>query len=210
MMVYDVRSVLSTLVPAIFGIIGVAFGGWITSINSKRERQQKLLQQKLAEFYGPLLAIRSRIKAKSELRLKISQLAGEEWPKLIAAAREIGVERVIQVEKERFPEYEKIFEYESKQLREETLPSYREMVTLFISKMHLAETATRDHLAELISFVEVWDRWTDGSLPREILPRLDYSEKRLYPLYEDLEKQFAVLQHAMSSVAIMRLKRGGQ
>jgi hypothetical protein len=195
MMVYDVRSTVSTLVPAIFGIIGVAVGGWITSINNKRERQQRLLQQKLAEFYGPLLAIRSRIKAKSELRLKISQFAGEEWPKLIAAASEIAIERGIQVEKERWPEYEKIMEYESKQLREEILPAYREMVSLFVSKMYLAESGTREHLAELINFVEVWDRWTDGSLPKEILPRLDHSEKRLYPLYENLEKKFAALQH---------------
>ncbi len=159
-----------------------------------------MLQRKLEEFYGPLLAIRSQIKAKSELRLKISQLAGEEWPKLIATARESGVERVMQVEKERFPEYEKLIEYENKQLREETLPAYRDMVSLFISKMHLAESATRDPLVELINFVEVWDRWTDGSLPREVLPRLDHSEKRLYPLYDDLEKQFAVLQHAMSTL----------
>jgi hypothetical protein len=197
-MTCDVNSFLSTLGPAVIGfiggIIGVAVGGWITSSNNKRERQQRLLQQKLAEFYGPLLALRSRIKAKSELRLKISQLAGEEWPKLIAAAREIAVERGIQVEKERWPQYEKIMEYESKQLREEILPAYREMVGLFISKMHLAEPATRGHLSELINFVEVWDRWMDGSLPKEILPRLDHSEKRLYPLYEDLEKQFAALQ----------------
>lgn len=98
--------------------------------------------------------------------MKISQLAGEEWPKLIAAAKEFGVERTIQVEKERWPEYERIFEYEGKQLRDETLPAYREMVSLFISKMHLAESSTRNHLAELINFVEVWDRWTDGFSPQ--------------------------------------------
>ena len=96
-------------------------------------------------------------------------------------------------------QYEKLLEYEGKQLREEILPAYREMVSLLISKMHLAEPATRNHLAELINFVEVWDRWADGSLPKEVLPRLDYNEKRLYPLYEDLEKQFAALQHALST-----------
>ena len=80
------------------------------------------------------------------------------------------------------------------------MPAYREMVSLFISKMHLAESATRAYLTELINFVEVWDRWTDGSLPREVLPRLDHSEKHLYPLYEDLEKQFTVLQHALSKL----------
>ena len=198
MTIFDVGGFLNTLVPAVFGIIGVGVGGWIISLNNKRERKQKLLQQKLAEFYGPLLAIRSRIKAKSELRLKISQLAGEEWPKLIAAARAGGVETIIQVEKERWPEYEKLMEYEGKQLREEILPSYREMVSLFVSKMYLAEPATRGHLKELINFVEVWDRWTDSSLPKEVLPRLNHGEKDLYPLYEDLEKQFAALQRATS------------
>jgi hypothetical protein len=62
-MICDVGSFLKTLGPAVIGfiggIVGVAVGGWITSFNNKRERQQRLLQQKLAEFYGPLLAIRS-------------------------------------------------------------------------------------------------------------------------------------------------------
>jgi hypothetical protein len=192
----------STIIAAAAGIIGAVAGasvaGWISLKSSKHERWQRLLQQRLEEFYGPLLAIRSRIKAKSELRLRISRLAGEEWPKLAAVAQSGGVERIEQLQKERWPEYEKIIEYEGKQLREEILPAYREMVSLFISKMHLAEPATRSHLAELINFVEVWDRWTDGSLPREVLPRLDHNEKRLYPLYEDLEKQFAALQEALS------------
>jgi hypothetical protein len=204
MMTWRGAADVSTIIAAAAGIIGAAVGalvaGWISSKNNKHERRQRLLQQRLEEFYGPLLAIRSRIKAKSELRLKISQLAGEEWPKLAAAARSGGVERIEQLQEERWPEYEKILEYEGKQLREEILPAYREMVSLFISKMHLAEPATRNHLAELINFVEVWDRWTDGSLPREVLPRLDHSEKRLYPLYDDLEKQFAALQHALSAL----------
>jgi hypothetical protein len=200
MMIWSGAANVSAIIAAAAGIIGAAVGasvaGWISSKNSKRERRQRLLQQKLQEFYGPLLAIRSQIKAKSELRLRISQLAGEEWPKLIAAAKEGGVESTMHVERERFPEYEKVIEYEGKQLRGEILPGYREMVSLFISKMHLAEPATRGYLGELINFVEVWDRWTDGSLPREVLARLDHSERRLYPLYEDLEKQCAVLQEA--------------
>jgi len=203
MMTWSDAANPNTIIAAAAGIIGAAVGasvaGWISSKNSKHERRQRLLQQRLEEFYGPLLAIRSRIKAKSELRLKISQLAGEEWPKLAAAAQSGGFERIEQLQKERWPEYEKVFEYEGKQLRGEILPAYREMVSLFISKMHLAESATRNYLAELINFVEVWDRWTDGSLPREVLPRLDHSEKRLYAFYEDLEKQLAALQHALST-----------
>jgi hypothetical protein len=202
MMSWSGAANVSALIATAAGIIGAAVGasvaGWISSKNNKRERRQRLLQQKLEEFYGPLLAIRSQIKAKSDLRLKISQLACEEWPKLIVAAKGFGVESITQVEKERFPEYEKIIEYEGKQLRGEILPAYREMVRLFISKMHLAEPATRNYLGELINFVEVWDRWTDGSLPREVLPRLDHSEKHLYPFYEDLEKQFAALQEALA------------
>jgi hypothetical protein len=194
---------VSALIAAAAGIVGAGVGasvaGLISSKNSKQERRHRLLRQKLEEFYGPLLAIRNRIKAKSEIRLRIAQLAGEEWPRLSADARGGGIERMEQLQNDRWPEYEKIFEYEDKQLREETLPGYRDMVSLFVSKMHLAEPATRHHLAELINFVEVWDRWTDGSLPKEILPRLDHSEKRLYPFYEDLEKQFAALQLALSS-----------
>jgi len=114
MMVWGGAANVSALIAAGAGIIGAAVGAsvarWISSKNNKSERRQRLLQQKLEEFYGPLLAIRSQIKAKSELRLRISQLAGEEWPKLIAAAKGGGVESTMQVEKERFPEYEKVID----------------------------------------------------------------------------------------------------
>jgi hypothetical protein len=197
-MICNAHNFLSTLGPALIGfiggIIGVAVGGWVTSFNNKRERQQRFVQQKLSEFYGPLLAIRSRIKAKSELRLKISQLAGEEWPKLIAG---LSPEQYEQVRKERFFEYERFIQSENNQLRDEILPAYKEMANILTARMYLADSSTRVHLDELITFVEVWDLWTDRSLPAEVLHRLDHGEKNLYPLYEDLEKRFADLQQSL-------------
>lgn len=177
-------GVLNTLIAAAAAIAGVGIGGWFSSRNSKRERRQRVVQQKPQEFCGPLLAIRNRIKAKSELRLKISQFAGEQWPKRVHG---VEPESLPQNQRERWPKFERI-EYEKKRLRDETLPSFEEMITIFTSRIHLADASTRAYLAELIDFPEVWDRWLDESLPKEILARLDHSERRLFPFYEDLGK----------------------
>jgi hypothetical protein len=47
----------------------MSVGGYAQSRNNRRELRHRLIKQKLAEFYGSLLAIRSRVLAKSELRL---------------------------------------------------------------------------------------------------------------------------------------------
>ncbi|HTU46998.1 MAG TPA: hypothetical protein VMF91_18195, partial [Bryobacteraceae bacterium] len=73
-------TLVNTLIPAVSGLVGVAIGGWLTALNQKRELREAHIKCQLSEFYSPLLGIRSQIKAKSELRLKLSSAAGAAWP----------------------------------------------------------------------------------------------------------------------------------
>ena len=74
----------------------MSVGGYAQSRNNRRELRHRLIKQKLEEFYGPLLTIRSRVLAKSELRLKISQIAPEEWRKLVTGPEKSHPDRVAQ------------------------------------------------------------------------------------------------------------------
>ena len=70
---------------------------------------------------------------------------------------------------ERFAPFKRIIEYDNEQLRAELLPKYREMLTLFTERYHLAATDTRAFYQSFLEFVEIWNRWLAESLPAEVL-----------------------------------------
>jgi len=142
-----------------------------------------------------MFAIRAKSLAKSEQRLKISGTADAAWRELVDDERERrGIEGIERARRVSFPMFEEIIEYDNRQFLEEILPSYREMLRLFVEKMYLAEVSTIVHLEELIGFVEIWDRWLAKSLPSEVVKRLGHSEERLFPFYRDVATHFASLQ----------------
>jgi hypothetical protein len=182
------------LVSAASGLIGVAVGAWMTGRHQVSERRYRYLLQQLTEFYSPMLGMREQIRIKSEIRLKISNAAGTAWPELVADAREAGLDAVQELQEKRWPGFERIIEYENRQLEQEILPLYRQMLQFFTAKSHLAEASTRSHHQQLIEFVDIWDRWLGGALPPEVLKRLEHGEERLQPFYEDLTANFERLQ----------------
>lgn len=196
-------DMLSVAVGAGAGLIGVWVGGYFTAHNQKRERQQRRLSEQLAEFYSPMLALRAEVLAKGELRLKISGQAESTWQAMMERAyqrkdvKEGNIDFVEKLTQDRFPLFEKLTEYENRQLREDIIPAYREMLGLFKTKMHLAEFSTLRYFPALLEYVEIWNRWLDQSLPVEVLGQLGHSEERLYPLYEDLADTFALMQQAL-------------
>ncbi len=62
------------------------------------------------------------------------------------------------MEKERFPDFEAVIEYDNKQPIGELLPLYRQMVSHFATNMWLAEPSTLQYFGVLIEFVEMWNR----------------------------------------------------
>ena len=124
-------EIFGAMIAAASGLLGVAVGGYFTAHNQKRERQQRRISDQLTEFYGPMLGLRAQVLAKSELRLKISGAADAAWRTMTERAYKVGVEHAKRIDEERFPLFEKIVEYDNRQLAEEIIPLYRTMVGLF-------------------------------------------------------------------------------
>jgi hypothetical protein len=179
---------LQLVIPAAAGLLGVLAGGWMTGRHQKRERQQAYVRERLSGFYAPLLSLRSQIRLKSELRLKLSGMANAAWQKRLESVRH-DPQALIATERARGPQFDQLFEYSDKQLIDELVPLYREMLGYFQSHRWLAEPSTLAHLDALVEYVEMWNRFLAGTLPHEVLELVDHHEKKLYPLYADLETQ---------------------
>jgi hypothetical protein len=202
-------EILGAAVAAASGLVGVTVGAYFTALNQKRERQQRRISEQLAEFYGPMLALRAQVLSRSELSLRISERAGSAWQSMIRHAYESkdelrAIDLVEELTKGRFPDFEKLTRYGNRQLAEDIIPAYRKMVALFTLKMHLAEPSTISHFPALFEFVEIWNRWLDGSLPVEVLGQLNHSEETLFPFYGDLADNFARMQQMMRERRLWR------
>jgi hypothetical protein len=179
---------ITQIIAAAAGLLGVLLGGLVTAHNQKKQRVHDHIQKQLSDFYSPLLGIRARILAKSEVRLKVSGATGEAWRTLVDRGRK-NVESLRKIEEERFPDFEKVLQHDNRQLVEELIPLYRKMIDLFTNNMWLAEGSTRVHFGALVEFVEIWDRWLGGSLPKEAVPLLGHREEKLQQFYIDLVTQ---------------------
>ena len=127
---------------------------------------------------------------RSELRERISNCAGRVWGELCDDARQAGGPEALQeLEHKSWPKFEAIIEYNNQQLQEELLPGYRRMLDTFRDNMWLAEQETRRYFAELLEFLEIWDRYLKNALPGELIKALGHSEERLQPFYQHLEKK---------------------
>lgn len=120
---------LSTLLVAVItgsiGLLGVVIGAWLTGRNQKRERQIRFYREQLAELYGPLLALRKKVLAESELRKKITEQAGAAWTERSEQAAAVGVEEMQRASKVEFPHYGEVLTYEQRRFVEELLPLYQ-------------------------------------------------------------------------------------
>jgi hypothetical protein len=190
-------QIASPLISAVAGLGGVALGGWLTRRSQKLERQQRFAREQLSEFYAPMLGHRARLKARGELRLKVHDATGLEWARFEERTREMGVEKMHELQEKRWPEFKRVIEYDNKQLEETDIPMYKQMLDLFISQMHLAEPSTRTHLAALVEFIGMWERSLAASLPHEVVTRTGADEEKLKPLYVDLAENFERLQAAL-------------
>jgi len=181
----------NALIPAVSGLVGVAIGGWATALNQGRERKTARIKQQLSEFYSPLIGIRSQIKAKSDVRLKVTSAAHEIWSGKFRGIDDPFMKKGISDHEG--PAFEKLFDYNNNQILDEIIPLYRKMLDTFTEKMWLAEPSTIAEYSALVEFVELWNRFLDKSLPGELVDKIGHKEEHLAPFYADLEKHFAQL-----------------
>ncbi len=181
----DWPEIIKGGVSAAWGLVGVIAGSWLTGRHQRIERRNARSREQLMEFYAPLRGMRAAIKAKSDLRAKVHALGEELWPQKFTGIQDPEVKK--RIGEDAWPDYEKLFEYSDDQLKNDIIPAYRKMVDHFASHMGYAEESTIAHYPAFIEFVEIWNRFLQGSLPREVANKLNQAESKLYPLYDDVE-----------------------
>ena len=182
------RWAISIAVPALAGLFGVWIGSLLSSRREQKEQRLSFLGKQLQEFYSALLGIRTEIRMRSEIRVKVHDAAGAIWPELCEDARARGGPEALQrLTETRSPEFERLIEYDNKQLFQELLPLYRRMVELFRTNYWLAEPDTRAFFPDLVEFVELWNRSEQKSLPVEVIQRLGHGEEKLNDFYTHLQ-----------------------
>lgn len=175
------------------GLIGAAVVYYFGIRQAANQQRSSFREKQLSEFYAPLAGLRKQIRAKSELRLKISGAANEAWHEIVEA---YGGKMMTDAE-ERHAPFVKIIEYDNAQLERELVPMYREMLRLFTDRYHLAEPATRAFYAEFLEFVEIWNRSLAESLPGKVITKLGHDEEKVRPFYGHLEAKVSELQRKL-------------
>ncbi len=190
----------TALLPAISVTVGILLGAWLSSRRDTAQRRYSFRERQLRDLYSPLLALRSEIRIKSELREKVRAAAHAEWQRLCQEARDTASppENLRKLSTEKGPELERLFDYDNQQLVEDLIPSYRKMLTVLRDNLWLAEPETRSYLDKLIEFVELWERWLAKAVTAEVVRRLGHSEESLHPFYDHLEKKHDELRGRLS------------
>jgi len=163
------------------------------------ELRSTFIQKQMSEFYSPIAGYRKRIRAKSEVRGKVSTAANEAWQELCAPYSE-AMEPMLNHE-ELYAPYGKIIEY-----REELMPLYRKILDLFTDKYWLADEDTRAYYQDFLEFVEIWERYLAEALPGDVIRKLGHSEDNVLPFYDHVERKLSALQEEINAKSFWKLR----
>jgi len=183
------ESILLQMLSALVGAIIVYIFG-IRKISV--QLRNAFIEKQLSAFYSPIAGCRKRIRAKSELREKISGVASASWQEI--CARDSEAKQIMHNHEELFAPYKSIIEYDNQQFREELMPLYRKMLDVFTEKYWLADKDTRAYYQDFLEFVEIWERFLAEALPGEVIKKLGHTEENLRPFYEHMEQKLSALQ----------------
>lgn len=194
------KLLLQFLSALVGGLIVYIFGIRKLSIEIKNA----FIQKQMSEFYSPIAGYRKRIRAKGEVREKITRLAGESWQEVCEPYSESG--QPMLNHDELFEPYRKIIEYDNQQLRDELLPLYRKILDIFTDKYWLADEETRTYYQSFLEFVEIWERYLVDSLPTGVIHKVKHTEDSVLPFYEHVEHKLSFLQQELNSNSIWKLR----
>lgn len=184
--------------PILNSLLGALVGAWVVYYFGVRQlvvqRRLAFAERQLAEFYAPLAGLRKQIRAKSELRVRISSAANAEWQDIC----NMHAGHPMLDHEARFAPFKKIIDYENEQLKSELVPMYRQMLSLFTERYHFADADTRAFYEGFLEFVELWNRWLADSVPAEVIRRLDHSEDKVKPFYDHLDGKVDSLQRQIT------------
>jgi hypothetical protein len=198
----DGVSLLSALSPWIGGLgigalIAAVLTGWLTDRREHRKQRIDFVSKQLAEFYGPLLGMRQEIFARSELRMKIHNVAETLYQQRLEKYAG-NIEALQRASDEYMPLLDAMIEDDNRALAETLMPLYRKMVEIFRDKMWLAEPQTRSYFPRLVEFVDVWDRVLRDALPRDVPGAVGHGEINLHEFYEHVQSTHDRLRRSIS------------
>lgn len=136
------------------------------------------------------------IRAKSEVRVRIRALSQKAYNDELRKA-DADLQERQRMSTERWPQYEKGFQYDEQQLREEPVPLYREMLVHWNKNMALVEPSTQLHYGAFVEYVEVWNRALKDALPAEVVWEIKHDEEKLHPLYDDFQLRVTRLREQL-------------
>ena len=187
--------------PALIAVVAALLSAWLAfRFGLRRERQlakRAFKERQIREFYSPMVALLQSIRARSELREEISNLAAEAWAEVSR-----GQPTAASDMPDQFEPFHKLIEYDKRQLREELVPTYERMLSVFTENFWLSEPSTQAHYAEFSRYVEIWRRDLHTPLPGGVAERIQHRESRLYPFYDELRAQFGNLRSQLSEGAV--------
>lgn len=190
-------EIVSSLITAVVGFLGVGVGSWLTVRDLKEQRRREFLRAQLSELYSPLLAGRQRIAATHIMHVGIAAgrkaAFGGDSPglraKALARQDELHAEHYVS----------------------QLLPLYKEMLRTFSERLWLAESSTRDHFAKLAAQVDGIDRaLQDVAMTAEVRAKL-LSPEHTARLGEDVGQHFTRLQSELKDAPrlLQRMRRWG-
>lgn len=168
------------------------------------ELRNAFIEKQLSEFYSPIAGSRKRIRAKSELREKISDAANASWHEICARYSED--QQIMHNEETLFAPYKSVIEYDNQQFREELMPLYRKMLDVFTENYWLADADTRAYYQDFLEFVEIWERSLVEALPVDVMQKLGHTEETLFPFYKHIEQKLSALQAEIGDQRFWKLR----
>jgi hypothetical protein len=197
----SVRWAVTLVIPAAAGFGGVVVGALLTARRERRQRQHAYMEKQLSAFYSPMFGLRNEVRTHSALRVRIQNEASAAWAQVCSDSEHLAFPERQRITNERGPEFSQIIEYDNDKLHEELLPAYRKILALFRENYWLAEPETRSFYAEVVEFVEIWNRWVQKALPVEVFKRLQHTEERLAPFYEHIENKHDAIRAKLKAGA---------
>lgn len=192
--IYEIWQFLPCIISALSGLIGVFVGAWLYSSQSQRQRKLDFCEKQLKEFYSPLVGIRKEIQILSEFRCDVERASEERWQEVCKVGDQMKPSEAQKYRNGNDKCIDGPIEYEDEQFEIKILPAYRKLVETFKNNSYLAEEETREFLPTLIKFVDLWERNLSKTHSREVIKKINFSEKELLPFYKHLEEKCSLLR----------------
>lgn len=180
---------LIDLAKIVLPMIIVAFLSYkLGNKKSLYEKKLEFITKQITEFYSPMLGYIYRIEASNLLQKELSKLAEEAWKEIVAnSPKDKNLD-------EEFKPFQKLIEYDNKITNEEVLPLFYKMHDIFTQNYWLAEDSTKQHYLKLSRYVDVWRRFQDDSIPRQVLWKMEKDENLLIPFKTDIKNKLDYLK----------------